>query len=124
MIYDQIDTGEDVKFKDSLELTASQKEKVQNLRDDSQFGMRERLATDAHFCDGTSPFYEANISKYPHMHLPWLYHVLQQMEKVQHIKEQVPDKKAKKGFVHRRLKELLDLKGLPKNLYILWRLVY
>ncbi|GAA5814013.1 hypothetical protein MFLAVUS_007503 [Mucor flavus] len=57
----------------------------------------------------------ANVGARPHLYLPWLYRVLQRMEQIDSIKEHVPEKKANRGSIHRKVKELVRLVDLPRK---------
>ncbi|KAI9267297.1 hypothetical protein EDC94DRAFT_602841 [Helicostylum pulchrum] len=64
---------------------------------------------------GPLPLTTANVGTRPHLYLPWFYHILQRMEQVDSIKEYVPKKKANRGFIHRKVKELVRLVDLPRK---------
>ncbi|GAA5805701.1 hypothetical protein HPULCUR_011225 [Helicostylum pulchrum] len=64
---------------------------------------------------GPLPLTTANVGTRPHLYLPWFYHILQRMEQVDSIKEYVPKKKANRGFIHRKVKELVRLMDLPRK---------
>jgi hypothetical protein len=90
-------------LKESWKLTEAQKAIANNL-----------IAESIRFM-GPLPLTKAKIAVKPHLHLPWLYRILQRMEKVTHIREPIAQKKASKGFVQRQLQELVDFKNLPRK---------
>ncbi|KAG2228697.1 hypothetical protein BDF21DRAFT_495185 [Thamnidium elegans] len=102
-IFDSISNYTSISYKESMNLTEPQKAIITRLKNESA-----RLM-------GPLPLTTANVGARPHLYLPWLCHVLQRMEQVDSIKEHVPEKKANKGFIHRKVKELIRLVELPRK---------
>ncbi|KAI9264640.1 hypothetical protein EDC94DRAFT_67798 [Helicostylum pulchrum] len=102
-IFDNASNNTSITYKESMNLTEPQKAIITRLKIESV-----RLM-------GPFPLTTANVGARPHLYLLWLYHVLQRMEQVDSIKEHVPEKKANRGFIHRKVKELVRLMDLPRK---------
>ena len=102
-IFESLSQQQELEFPESMNLTENQKRIVRKLKTNSSQKM------------GPAPYTEATVGARPHLYTPWLYHILKQMEKAIHIKEPVPQKKASKGFVHRKIVELINMKTLPRQ---------
>ncbi|KAG2231401.1 hypothetical protein INT48_004436 [Thamnidium elegans] len=102
-IFDSISNYTSISYKGSMNLTEPQKAIITRLKIESA-----RLMSPL-------PLTTANVGARPYLYLSWLYHVLQRMEQVDSIKEPVPEKKANKGFIHRKVKELVRLADLPRK---------
>ncbi|KAI9267608.1 hypothetical protein EDC94DRAFT_601390 [Helicostylum pulchrum] len=89
-IFDSVSNNTNITYKESMNFTELQKAIITRLKIESA-----RLM-------GPLPLTTANVGARPHLYLPWLYHVLQRMEQVDSIKEHVPEKKANRGFIHRK----------------------
>ena len=77
-------------FPESMNLTENKKRIAQRLKANSPPKM------------GPATYTEVTVGARPHLYVPILFNILKRMEKVTSIKEPVPQKKASRGFVHRK----------------------
>ncbi|KAI9473805.1 MAG: hypothetical protein EXX96DRAFT_610687 [Benjaminiella poitrasii] len=95
-IYNAVSTNQEMIYPANLEVADTHKTSTNNLIDEC----RQRLL-------GLN-LTEADYYAKPHLYLPWLYYQVI-------IREPVPQTRAKKGFVHRQLGEIVDFRRLPRR---------